>query len=149
MRRAPRLTGLIAVAVAALAAAGGSLEATHGAGVVRLTDRQVSDSGGARGAVGTMEIVRVELFGSGSRSRPIGHGVVACVHVGGAERSCTGSYVLPRGTIETAGVLESRLLYTQAVVGGTGFYESARGSLTVTATALKPRRELLLFRLTG
>jgi hypothetical protein len=137
------------LAATALVTAGASLEATGGTpGVVRLTDRQVSDSG-AQGAVGTIEVVRVELFGSSSKSRAIGHGVLTCIHVGGSERSCTASYILPRGTIETAGILQSRLLYMQAVVGGTGFYDSARGSLTVTAKQLKPRRELLLFRLTG
>jgi hypothetical protein len=131
-----------------LVCAGGSSEAT-GPAVVRLTDRQVRVEGSARGGIGTVEVVRVALYGSRSRSRPIGRGVVTCVHVGASERSCTGSYVLPRGSIETAGLLESRLLYTQAVVGGTGLYDNARGSLTVIAKQLRPRRELLLFRLTG
>jgi hypothetical protein len=57
--------------------------------------------------------------------------------------------VLPRGSIETAGVLSSRLIYTHAVVGGTGLFDNARGTLTVTAKTLTPRREILLFRLTG
>jgi hypothetical protein len=51
--------------------------------------------------------------------------------------------------ILTAGVLTTRLLYTAAIVGGTGLYDNARGTLTVTAKGLKPRRELLLFRLSG
>ena len=35
------------------------------------------------------------------------------------------------------------------ITGGTGLYDNARGTLTVTAKGLKPRRELLLFRLSG
>jgi hypothetical protein len=146
--RAPRFIALVGLAALALAAAGESSEAT-GPAVVRLTDRQVSAAGPVEGVVGTVQVIRVLLYGSMSKSRSIGHGVLTCVNVGGTERSCNGSYVLPRGTIETAGVLQSRLLYTQAVVGGTGLYDNARGSLTVTAKNLKPRRELLLFRLTG
>jgi hypothetical protein len=134
--------------VAALATAAASFEAT-GPAVVRLTDRQVSDGGGPAGPTGSVEVVRVSLFGSKSKSRPIGRGILTCVRLGETELSCNGSYVLPRGSIETAGFVQSRLLYTQAVVGGTGLYDNARGTLTVTATRVKPRRELLLFRLTG
>jgi len=145
----PRLIAVLALAAtAALALAGGTSEAT-GPADVRLTDRQVMDAGATNGVPGTVEVVRVLLYGSTTKSKAIGRGVLTCVHVGRHERSCSGSYVLPRGTIETAGVLQSRLLYTQAVVGGTGLYDNARGSLTVTAKQLKPRRELLLFRLTG
>jgi hypothetical protein len=145
---ARRLAALVAPAAAALALAGASHEAT-GPALVRLTDRQVFHGGSTLGSAGTVEVVKVMLYGSGSRAHSIGHGVLTCVHVSGPERSCNGSYVLPRGTIETAGLLRSRLLYTQAVVGGTGLYDNARGSLTVTAKQLKPRRELLLFRLSG
>jgi hypothetical protein len=41
------------------------------------------------------------------------------------------------------------LFYTQSIVGGTGLFDNARGTLTVTAKTLSPRREILLFRLTG
>ena len=75
--------------------------------------------------------------------------MLVCTFVGQNERSCQGSYVLPRGTIETAGLLKSRLIYMHAIVGGTGLYDNARGTLTVTARGLRPRREILVFRLTG
>ena len=48
-----------------------------------------------------------------------------------------------------ARAIGTRLLYQIAVVGGTGLYDNARGSLTVTSTGLHPRREILLFRLAG
>ena len=57
---------------------------------------------------------------------------------------------LPRGSLVVSGSIQSRLLYDIAVVGGTGLYDNARGTLTVTSTGLRPlRREVLLFRLTG
>ena len=64
-------------------------------------------------------------------------------------RQCTATYSLPRGKIIAVGAIDSRLLYTVAVVGGTGLYDNARGTLTATATRLSPRREVLLFRLAG
>jgi hypothetical protein len=144
----------VAVVVVGVAAAVGcaifavsSSEATPPA-VVRLTDRQTSETSFGD-AVGGGAIVRVRLFGSRSSSKTIGHGVVTCTNVGLGERSCQGIYVLPRGLILTGGVLKTRLLYTQAIVGGTGLYDNARGTLTVTAKSLSPRREILLFRLTG
>ena len=36
--------------------------------------------------------------------------------------------------IETSGLINSRLLYTAAITGGTGLYDNARGTLTVTAS---------------
>ncbi|MGZ4333353.1 MAG: hypothetical protein ACXVRJ_03675 [Gaiellaceae bacterium] len=151
-RPAPRLVaivvvaGLVAVASAAFAA-GRSAEAT-GPAVVRLSDKQtrLSHFGGL---IGGGEVARLTLFGSSSATRAIGHAVVTCTSVGSGERTCQASYVLPRGTIETSGLLRTRLFYTQAVVGGTGLFDNARGTLTVTAKTLSPRREILLFRLTG
>jgi hypothetical protein len=129
-------------------------EATHeatGPATVRLTDRQLTitrlragDSG-----MGDVEIARFTVFAPSSNTRPIGHAVLSCTFVSKTERSCIGTYVIPRGMILTAGVLTTRLLYTAAITGGTGLYDNARGTLTVTAKGLKPRRELLLFRLSG
>jgi hypothetical protein len=93
-----------------------------------------------------MEIATLKLFGG---SRTIGKAVLTCMVVSKTQRSCLGSYLLPRGMIETSGLINSRLLYTAAITGGTGLYDNARGTLTVTARGLQPRRELLLFRLSG
>jgi hypothetical protein len=119
-----------------------------GPAVVRLTDRQTTFASFGR-SVGGGEIARLTLYGSSNKNRAIGHGVLVCMSVGQAERSCQGSYVLPRGTIETTGLLKSRLIYTHAIIGGTGLYDNARGTLTVTARGLRPRREILVFRLSG
>ena len=153
LRPVSRVIGAVAVGVLAAAVvgigAGSSSEAT-GPAAVRLTDKQSDYSRfGPADGPGSGEVTRLTLFGSSSATRPIGHAVVVCTYVGDGERSCTGTYILPRGSIQTAGVLRSRLLYTQAVTGGTGLFDNARGTLTVTAKTIKPRRELLLFRLTG
>lgn len=154
VRPAPRLLGAVAVGAIAVAV-GTAVAADHSQGatgpaVVRLTDVQTKNLElGAADDPGGSEIARFTLYGSTSTSRSIGHGVLTCTYVGGGERACNASYVLPRGMIQTAGVLRSRLFYTQAIVGGTGLYDNARGTLTVTAKTLKPRHELLLFRLTG
>jgi hypothetical protein len=138
--------GLVAVGSAAFAA-DRSVEAT-GKAVVRLTDRQVSIVRSGDGT-GSVDIARMTLYGSSSTSRPIGHALITCTDVGSGEQTCEGSYILPKGMLVTSGVLRTRLFYTQAIIGGTGLFDDARGTLTVTAKNLSPRREILLFRLTG
>jgi hypothetical protein len=137
--------GLVVVGSAAFAS-DRSTEST-GKAVVRLTDRQIRLTRIGGDSTGGGDIARMTLFGSSSATRPIGHAVITCMDVG--EQTCQGTYVLPKGTLETAGILRTRLFYTQAIVGGTGLFDNARGTLTVTAKNLSPRREILLFRLTG
>jgi hypothetical protein len=139
--------GLVAVGSAAFAS-DRSTEST-GKAVVRLTDKQIRLTHVGGDSIGSGDIARMTLFGSSSASRPIGHAVITCMDVGSGEQTCEGTYVLPKGTLETAGILRTRLFYTQAIVGGTGLFDNARGTLTVTARNLSPRREILLFRLTG
>jgi hypothetical protein len=45
------------------------------------------------------------------------------------------------------GVIGSRLFFELAVVGGTGLYDNARGTLTATYLGGSPSKEFLLFRL--
>jgi len=141
------LGGLVAVGSAAFAS-DRSTQST-GKAVVRLTDRQLGVTNFGSDSIGGGYIARMTLFGSTSATKPIGHAVITCRDVGSGEQTCQGSYVLPKGTLETSGILRTRLFYTQAVVGGTGLFDNARGTLTVTARGLSPRREILLFRLTG
>ena len=153
VRPAPRVLGTLAVGVLAAVALGfaadRSSEAT-GPGTVRLTDRQTAFTHfGETNSPGSGAVMRFTLFGSTSVTKPIGHAVVVCNYVGQSELSCQGTYILPKGSIQTAGILRTRLLYNQAITGGTSLYDNARGTLTVTAKAIKPRREILIFRLTG
>lgn len=132
---------------AAFAAAGARGLASTGPGTISITDRQVSDRVFGRG-VGAREIVQAILFQRGTGHR-IGDASLVCTFVTSNQRNCSGTYTLPRGTIVTSGALSTRLLYELAIVGGTGLYDNARGTLTNTAIKLRPRRDLLLFRLTG
>lgn len=147
----PRLaTGALLVAAAVCLVAVGTTAGATGPAVIRLTDVQVSDTSvGADDHVGSLEVIRQTLYGSGSKTRSIGTAVLTCIDVGARERRCDGAYALPRGTILTGAVVQTRLFYTAAITGGSGLYDNARGTVTVTETRLKPRREILLFRLSG
>jgi hypothetical protein len=96
---------------------------------------------------GDVELVNEALYGGNGRASPIGRAEVACTLLGGTKRSCSASYRLPQGRIVTDGVIANRLRYEQAITGGTELYDNARGSLVVTTTGLRPRRQLLVFRL--
>jgi hypothetical protein len=83
-------------------------------------------------------------------TRPIGRSELVCTFVDNRRsRVCRGTYFLPRGKLVVGGSLLYRQFYDLAVVGGTGLYDNARGSLTVTRTARKPVRNLVVFRLVG
>lgn len=146
------LLAATAVAVATASFVAGSGGASTGPATVRITDLQV----GRRvvrpadgGVPGTIEMVRQRLYKPGVTSRPIGRSDIVCTYLDNRERSCTGTYLLPKGSLVVSGALETRLLYEIAIVGGTGLFDNARGTLTVTSTHLSPRREVLVFRLTG
>lgn len=136
------LAGLLATAAG---------QAATGPGQIRITDVQTSYRviRGGGGLVGSVEIVRQTLFNTNVTSRAIGQATMTCTYTDRRTRSCNGAYLLPKGQLVVAGVISTRLLYEIAVVGGTGIYESAHGTLTVTSTHLRPRREVLLFRLAG
>jgi hypothetical protein len=146
--------GLIIATSLGVVLAGLAASWTHeatGPATVRLTDRQLTLKRIAAGdsGLGDVEIARFTLYAPDNASRPIGHAVLTCTFVSRSERTCDATYVVPAGMILTSGVLTTRLLYSAAIVGGTGLYNNARGTLTVTAKGLKPRREFLLFRLSG
>ena len=96
---------------------------------------------------GDVEIIRSLLYNKGVTPRAIGHGEVVCTFTGRRSRVCNGTYFLPRGKIVVAGALVFRQFYEFAVLGGTGLYNNVQGSLTVTTTTPKPRRDILTFRL--
>jgi hypothetical protein len=145
------VAGATAGAVAVVAAA--TAEGQTGPAQIRITDVQTSYSY-VRAVKGeptaAIELVKQRLYNPSVSSRPIGRATLACTYFDKRERSCNATYFLPRGSLVVTGVIQSRLLYEIAVVGGTGLYDNARGTLTVTSTGLRPkRREVLIFRLAG
>jgi hypothetical protein len=136
------------VALAATRGADGST----GPAQIRITDVQIADKimlppGGGR--AGTVETIRQQLYNPSTSKRSIGRSILVCTSSDGRDRMCSATYILPKGNLVVAGSLQSRLLYETAIIGGTGLYDNARGSLTVTATHIHPRHEVLVFRLVG
>jgi hypothetical protein len=147
---------VIAVGFSALMVLNGwSLTSSAGTGpaTVRITNREISrvrvDSGRPGRGPGDVEIIRQNLFNKRIKSRPIGHADLICTFVTKGTRSCTGTYFLPRGRLVAGGSIRFPELYELAVLGGTRLYDNARGTLTVIRTTRRPRRDILVFRLTG
>jgi len=114
---------------------------------MQVADKIVRPPGGGR--AGTVETIRQLLYNPSTSKRPIGRSILVCTSSDGRDRMCSGTYILPKGNLVVAGSLQSRLLFEIAIVGGTGLYDNARGALTVTATHIRPRHEVLVFRLVG
>jgi len=146
---------VLAVVAVGCACAGAAVVAARGAtgpAQVRITDTETSRSLAppASGAVaGTIEVIAQRLYNLRITERAFGRSQLVCTYVDRKNRTCVSTYILPRGTIVAIGAVQNRLLYDLPIVGGTGLYDNARGTLTVTATHLRPRREVLLFRLLG
>ena len=102
-----------------------------------------------RPVIGSTELIRQRLYNPQISEASIGRSSMMCTYLDRRERSCTATYVLPKGSLVVTGAIDSRLLYEIPIVGGTGLYDNARGTLTVTSTHIRPRREVLVFRLTG
>ena len=49
---------------------------------------------------------------------------------------------MPKGRLVVAGELQFRQFYSLAVIGGTGLYDNARGTLSVTRMGTRSVREL-------
>ena len=149
------LYALVAVSgVAALALVYGlSSDAGTGPATIRITSREVSrlrvDLGPPGRGVGDSEIVRMNLFNKRIRLRPIGTAEFVCTFVTRRTRNCNATFTLPRGRLIAGGSLRFTELYELAVLGGTRLYDNARGTMTAIRTTRRPRRDILLFRLTG
>jgi len=128
-------------------------EATIGPATIRITDREIASTRvdiGKRGrSAGDIHIMRHLLYNRRLSARTIGHVEIICSFIVGNSRQCRGTYFLPRGKLIVGGSLIYPQFYELAVLGGTGLYDNARGTLTVTRTARNPNRSIVLFRLVG
>jgi hypothetical protein len=127
--------------------------AATGPAVVRITDKQTRmwrvDVGRRGRTPGDMEIVNALVYNQRITRRALGHSETVCTYTVGINRSCQGTVFLPKGKLMVAGILRYRQFHELAVVGGTGLYNNARGTLTVTRIGEGPPRHLLYFRLAG
>ncbi|MGH3129606.1 MAG: hypothetical protein ACRDNX_02200 [Gaiellaceae bacterium] len=128
-----------------------STDQLKGPGVIRITNREVrfvKVDVGARGrSPGDMEIVRQLLYNRRITQKSLGHSELLCTYTTLNSRHCSGTYFLPRGRIVVGGAILYRQFHELAVLGGTGLYNNAKGSLTVTSLGRNPRRDILIFRL--
>jgi hypothetical protein len=155
MRRFSQVLG-IAVVLAVLAALHGlksSAGASTGPATIRITDRQFGYTRvdvGARGrSPGDNEIIFDRLYNRTITRKPIGSARFICTFTNGITRTCIATISLPKGELVATGTVRFRQFYDIAVVGGTGLYDNARGTLTVIRTTRNPTREILYFRLAG
>jgi hypothetical protein len=147
---------VIAAAFAVLAVFNGwsmSSSAATGPATIRITNREISrervDMGRPGRGAGDTEVVRQNLFNKRIKSMPIGHADYVCTFVTAGTRSCTATFLLPKGRVVAGGSVRFPALYELAILGGTRLFDNARGTLTVIRTTRNPRRDILLFRLTG
>jgi hypothetical protein len=132
----------------------GDSEAATGPATIRITNVQdtvVRVDVGAKGkSPGDMEIIRQRLFNQRVTTRSIGRSELVCTFMDRRRsRVCRGTYFLPRGRIVVGGSLLYRQFYELAILGGTGLYDNARGSVVVTRTGVHPVRDRMVFRLVG
>ena len=121
-----------------------------GPGQIKITDRLVKVTrvdGGRPGNAGEIDFYRQSLFNLRLTNTPIGHTDMTCINTGTGSMNCSGTYFLPKGKIMVEGVIGTRLFYELAVVGGTGLYANARGSVTVNYLGGSQPGEFLMFRL--
>jgi len=124
-----------------------------GPATIRVNDRELEvtrvDLGAKGVSPGDIEVVRARLLERGTRT-VIGRSELVCNFVDDVRsRVCRGTYILPKGKIVVGGSLMYRQFYELAVVGGTGLYDNARGTMALTRTGRKPVRDAILFRLVG
>jgi hypothetical protein len=67
----------------------------------------------------------------------IGDLVLSCRWVTGNLRLCVGQLAMPLGTLAVTGASRTALIGQFAIVGGTGRYENARGTLLFKAIGLR------------
>ncbi|HEV2592236.1 MAG TPA: hypothetical protein VGU02_10120 [Gaiellaceae bacterium] len=121
-------------------------QASTGPATIRVTDRLTSYLHLGTG-IGSREVIGGNLYSSAGHR--IGHEAAVCTFLDVKARLCHMVFTLPRGSIVVEGQLSSRLLYELAISGGTELYDNARGSVVSTSLGLQPRRDVLIFRLTG
>jgi hypothetical protein len=148
-----RWTLLGACAVCVVAPFVWAADAATGPATIRITSREVSrvrvDLGPRGTTVGDQEVVRQNLFNKRIKSAPIGRSEYLCTFLSSRVRSCTVTITLPKGRVVAGGTIGYLELYELAILGGTRLYDNARGTLTVIQTTSRPRRQILVFRLSG
>jgi hypothetical protein len=118
--RLPVLLGVLAGCVVIVAATAKAAPAATGPGTIRIIDVQTAVTWvyrpHGRGA-GDLEIIAQALYNQRISLGRIGRANILCTLLRSTRRSCTATYVLPRGRIVTSGVIDNQLFYELAIIG--------------------------------
>ena len=147
------VASVVLAGVAASAFFAWTSSAGTGPALIRITSTQTRYVGIDNGRTGTspgdLELIKQSLFNRRITQSPIGRAEHECTFTFGKARICRATYFLAKGRIIVGGSISNRDIYELAILGGTGLYDNARGTLTAIRTARGPRREFLIFRLAG
>jgi hypothetical protein len=128
-------------------------EASTGPAFIRITNQEYRfrrvDIGPRGRSPGDVEVAWYRLYNRRITPRPIGRSEMVCTYLFGSSRQCRVTYFMTKGMLVAGGPMRFRQAYRFAVLGGTGLYDNARGTLTVIRVKRKPRRERVVFRLVG
>jgi hypothetical protein len=147
------ITVALALVLAGVVAEPWLAGAGTGPATIRVIARQIGsatvDVGRSGSSPGDQELSTSLVYNKRVTPKTIGQYEQACTIVRGLSRLCNGTLHLPKGDVMFGGSLKHPALYELAVVGGTGLYDNARGTVTVTRIGTSPTRNLLLIRLVG
>lgn len=129
---------IAAVALVLAALSLPSSASTSTTGLVRIlgvtTGRATVDEGAKGWSAGDSSYIGLSL--RTTSGKPIGYGAMTCEAMGrtlpGRVSVCRAVYVLPLGKLVLAGTRQRADFYTLAVVGGSGVYSRAAGTLVAS-----------------
>ena len=142
---------LVAAGLGVLGVSAWASNAQTGPALIRITSTQIKyvRVNGGPGTVADQELIRQRLFNKKITQSPIGRADFRCTFTFGTSRFCMATYFLAKGKLVVGGTISNRDIYDLAILGGTGLYNNARGTLTAIRIGKAPRREFLIFRLAG
>jgi hypothetical protein len=86
--------------------------------------------------------VALRLYSDAKHNRPLGRGIVICLYGFAANGACDVSFALPKGDLVGKGVFSfDAKTFTYALVGGTGSYRGAAGTISVVTGGFATQRK--------
>jgi hypothetical protein len=117
-------------------------------GIAKFRERQISHRIIGQGA-GRIEVWRTRVYTLPGKF--VGTGVMTCIYVDhhSSHRHCTGSYLLPLGTVIVSGSFTFRAAFEIFVLTGDRFYEDTNGTMIVRRFAKVPPQSFITFYFSG
>jgi len=148
LRAASAVGALLFVIVLTSAAAAPTLNAPGTIQVTTKLAKHTHVNVGSRGpSAGDLDFYRELIYNKKITPNPIGHSDMTCTSTGTGSMNCNGTYLMPKGKLVVGGVIASRRANVLAVLGGTGLYENAHGTLSVHALGKSVNQWAVVFTL--